>query len=108
MSCECNSSTHSSYLLTHDSSFLIMPESLFLGLDVGTSGVKALLVAADGEVVRGATAPLSLSTPRAGWAEQDPEAWWEAAVGALGEVLAGGVAARVAGIGISGQMHSSV
>ena len=45
-----------------------MSDTLFLGLDVGTSGVKALLVAADGEVVRGATAPLALSTPRAGWA----------------------------------------
>jgi xylulokinase len=85
-----------------------MADSLFLGLDVGTSGVKALLVGADGEVVRAATAPLTMATPRAGWAEQDPEAWWQASVAALKEVLAGETASRVAGIGISGQMHSSV
>ncbi|MBW3628661.1 MAG: xylulokinase [Gemmatimonadetes bacterium] len=85
-----------------------MSESLFLGLDVGTSGVKALLVGADGEVVGAATAPLTMETPRVGWAEQDPEAWWAASVAALREVLGDGRAARVAGIGISGQMHSSV
>ena len=85
-----------------------MSDSLFLGIDVGTSGVKALLVAADGEVVGAATAPLTMATPRAGWAEQDPEAWWQASVAALREVLTGRTASRVAGIGISGQMHSSV
>ena len=51
-----------------------MAEALFLGLDVGTSGVKAMLVVAIGEVVRAATTPLQLSTPHPGWAEQDPEA----------------------------------
>ena len=85
-----------------------MTEPLFLGLDVGTSGVKAILVAASGDVVASATSPLTLSTPHPGWAEQDPEAWWQASVAALREVLTGKTAARVAGIGISGQMHSSV
>jgi xylulokinase len=83
-------------------------EPLFLGLDVGTSGVKAILIAATGEVQANATTPLSMSTPEPGWAEQDPETWWEATIAAIRGVLAERPAARVAGVGISGQMHSSV
>jgi xylulokinase len=49
------------------------------GLDVGTSGVKGLAVDADGSVVAAAEAGYPLSTPRPGWAEQDPEDWWRAA-----------------------------
>jgi xylulokinase len=83
-------------------------EPLFLGLDIGTSGVKAVLVSPSGDVERSATAPLSMATPQPGWAEQDPEQWWSAMLAALREVLSGGDAERVASIGISGQMHSSV
>ncbi|CAN5281350.1 xylulokinase [soil metagenome] len=85
-----------------------MADALFLGLDVGTSGVKALLVDEAGEVEASATSPLSLSTPQPGWAEQDPEMWWSAAVASFQQLLAGGAGARVAAVGISGQMHSSV
>jgi xylulokinase len=83
---------------------------VFLGLDVGTSGVKAILVGPAGDVVASATSPLTLSTPQPGWAEQDPEAWWQASVASIGAVLEphGGGVRRVGGIGISGQMHSSV
>ena len=81
---------------------------LFLGLDVGTSGVKAILVTETGAVEAAATAPLSLSTPQPGWAEQDPESWWAASQTAIRGVLARASAARVAAVGISGQMHSSV
>ncbi len=81
---------------------------MFLGVDVGTSGVKAILVAEDGEVAASATAPLSLDTPQPGWAEQDPEAWWAAARAAIRDVLAQRAGSRVAAVGISGQMHSSV
>jgi len=49
-------------------------DSLFLGLDIGTSGVKAILVEQSGDVVATALTPLTLQTPRPGWAEQDPEA----------------------------------
>jgi xylulokinase len=83
-------------------------EPLFLGIDVGTSGVKAILVGPEGTVVAARTAPLSLDTPRPGWAEQDPEAWWVASQAAIQGVLAQQPAARVAAVGISGQMHSSV
>jgi len=81
---------------------------LVLGLDVGTSSVKAILVSADGAVRAAATAPLSLATPEPGWAEQDPEAWWAASRSAIRDVLAQRADARVAAVGISGQMHSSV
>ena len=85
-------------------------EPLFLGLDVGTSGVKAILVSPTGDVRASATTPLTLSTPRPGWAEQDPEAWWKASVASIRDVLArvDDAASRVASVGISGQMHSSV
>ena len=58
-------------------------DSLLLGLDVGTSGVKAILVRPAGAVAAAATVPLSLDTPRPGWAEQDPEAWWDASAAAI-------------------------
>lgn len=92
----------------------------FLGLDIGTSAVKAVLVAADapgtagapaGEAVLAeAEAPLSLDRPRPGWAEQDPDAWWRAAVAALGRLRAAAPVAYAAvdGIGLSGQMHALV
>src|SRR5438128_5040983 len=85
-----------------------MADSLFLGLDVGTSAVKAILVSPAGAVTAAATAPLSLETPRPGWAEQDPEAWWQASGTAIRRVLEQRTGARVAAVGISGQMHSSV
>jgi len=81
---------------------------LFLGLDVGTSGVKAILVSADGAVAAAAAAPLSLETPQPGWAEQHPDAWWEASRTAMHDVLARRAGASIAAVGISGQMHSSV
>ena len=75
-----------------------------VGLDVGTSGVKALAVAPDGKVVGSAEVAYPLSTPRPGWAEQDPEDWWRATQEALGALDA----RDVAGIGLSGQMHGLV
>lgn len=81
---------------------------LFLGIDVGTSGVKAILVALSGQVEATALTPLTLSTPRPGWAEQDPEAWWQATIASIRAVLGKAPGARIASIGISGQMHSSV
>jgi len=83
-------------------------EQAFLGLDVGTSGVKALLVSASGEVAASATSPLALSTPRPGWAEQDPDDWWRATASAIRAARAARPDLGVASVGISGQMHSSV
>ena len=81
---------------------------LVLGIDAGTSGVKALLVDAAGTVAASGSSPLVLDIPRPGWAEQHPERWWEAARAAVRQALQGQAAARVAAVGISGQMHSSV
>jgi len=81
---------------------------LFLGLDVGTSSVKSILISVDGGVAAVATAPLSLDTPRPGWAEQDPEAWWDASRTVIRAVVDQRPNARVAAVGVSGQMHSSV
>ena len=78
--------------------------SVAVGLDVGTSGLKALAVSEDGEVVGRAEVEYGLSTPKPGWAEQDPEQWWTATQEAL-EALG---ADEVAGIGLSGQMHGLV
>ncbi|NUR33938.1 MAG: xylulokinase [Gemmatimonadaceae bacterium] len=81
---------------------------VFLGVDVGTSGVKAILVGDAGDVAAEATTPLGMSTPRPGWAEQDPEDWWRASVASIRDVLAKRPGVRVRSVGISGQMHSSV
>jgi len=78
-----------------------------LGLDVGTSGVKAILVDASGEVRAATTTPLTLSTPQPGWAEQDPADWWSACLTSIRNVLQQHDA-RVLAVGIAGQMHSSV
>ena len=85
-------------------------EPLFLGLDVGTSAIKVLLIRTSGDIERTGSAPLTLETPRPGWAEQDPDAWWRSTLTALADALRGDaqLSRRVAAIGISGQMHSSV
>jgi xylulokinase len=83
-------------------------QSVFLGLDVGTSGVKAILVAPTGDVVASAPSPLTMATPQPGCAEQEPQAWWQASLASIAAVRGKRPDARVASIGISGQMHSSV
>ena len=82
----------------------------FLGIDVGTSGVKAVLIDEKGRVKDAATMAHPLATPRPGWAEQHPRDWWKSTMGAITQLLrrARVVPSRIAGIGLSGQMHSSV
>ena len=81
-----------------------------LGIDVGTTGTKSLLVDENGHIAARATVEYPLHTPQPGWAEQDPADWWRATVQSIREVLAGsGVQpSQVAGLGLSGQMHGSV
>ena len=83
---------------------------LFLGIDIGTSGTKAIVVDESG-VVRGTgSVEYPLYTPKPNWAEQDPEDWWKGTVGATRKAIeAAGVDGKdVAGIGFSGQMHGAV
>jgi xylulokinase len=75
-----------------------------VGLDVGTTGVKAVAISPAGEVLARAEQGYPLSMPRPGWAEQDPEDWWRAAETAL-QALA---VDEIRGIGLSGQMHGLV
>ncbi len=91
-----------------------MKPTYLLGLDIGSSFVKAsLLDAGTGRAAAAASAPASemaIAAPRPGWAEQDPRDWWRHAVTATREVLArtGAAPASVRGIGISYQMHGLV
>lgn len=82
----------------------------FIGIDVGTSGVKAIVVDEQGQIVAQATAALALATPQPGWAEQHPHSWWEATVTAVKQVLAAAKlpSSSLGAVGLSGQMHSSV
>lgn len=79
---------------------------MYLGLDLGTSGLKAILIDDDQAIVAEATAPLSVSRPQDGWSEQSPADWIAAAESAIGALPAGARAA-IRGIGLSGQMHGA-
>ena len=79
-----------------------------VGLDVGTTGVKGIAVAPDGAVAAVAEHGYPLSTPQAGWSEQDPEDWWRATENVLGALASELGGARIAGIGLTGQMHGLV
>ena len=76
-----------------------------VGIDVGTTGVKAIALTPDGDLLADASHEYALSTPAPGWSEQDPADWWSAAERALADVSKG---RDVVGIGLSGQMHGLV
>jgi xylulokinase len=82
---------------------------MYLGLDLGTSGVKATLIDDDQAVVGSGSAPLGVSRPQPGWSEQNPHDWIAAAERALGALSAAhaDALAAVRGIGLSGQMHGA-
>jgi len=80
-----------------------------LGIDLGTSEVKACLLDEEGQVLATATRPLPLQQPQPLWSEQDPHAWWEAADGCVQALRSDGHDLQgVRGIGIAGQMHGAV
>jgi xylulokinase len=82
---------------------------MYLGLDIGTSSVKAVLIDDKQKIIASETASLTVSRPRPGWSEQDPKNWWAATnttIRALRRKNAKAVAA-VSGIGLSGQMHGA-
>jgi xylulokinase len=87
-----------------------MSQTYFLGIDVSTTGAKALLIDERGEVVSSATTPLPISMPQPLWSEQDPQDWWSGTVQSIRQALEGaGVEAEaVVAIGMTGQMHGLV
>jgi xylulokinase len=83
---------------------------VFLGIDIGTSSVKAVLVDEEQQLVAAASAPLAISRPRELWSEQNPDDWWTAVEQAVGQLRRGSGAAwsGVRAVGLSGQMHGLV
>ncbi|WP_460136192.1 xylulokinase [Pseudomonas sp. S1_E04] len=79
-----------------------------LGIDLGTSELKAILMDSSGAVLAHAGVRLSVSRRQPGWSEQAPQDWWQACVQALEQLRAHEAFARVACIGLSGQMHGAV
>ncbi|MBY4771383.1 xylulokinase [Burkholderia ambifaria] len=85
---------------------------MYIGLDLGTSGVKAVLLDRDGAVRASASRSLTVSRPRPRWSEQAPRDWWDAASGALAalvdEARAAGIDPHdIAALGLTGQMHGA-
>ncbi len=82
----------------------------FLGIDIGTSAVKAVLVDGDQRLLAEAEVPLAISRPHPLWSEQEPDAWWAATCAVLAALRSARPAdwAAVRGIGLSGQMHGAV
>ncbi len=83
---------------------------MYLGIDLGTSGIKAMLVDGGFATIGVAHAPLTVSRPQPGWSEQAPADWIAAADRAIADLLAAHPAqmARLQAIGLSGQMHGAV
>ena len=83
---------------------------MYLGIDLGTSEVKVLLLAPDGRVVGTAGAPFQVSRPQPRWSEQDPASWWQGTRDALAALRMQHpqAFAQIRGIGLSGQMHGAV
>jgi xylulokinase len=86
-------------------------KSYLLGLDVGTGGTRAVLIDKDGAIISSATREHQpFASPRNGWAEQDPDDWWDAAAGAVRDCISKAQLGRedVACVGLAGQMHGAV
>src|SRR6476619_5800192 len=79
---------------------------MFLGIDIGTSSVRAVLVDDDGTVAGQASAPLIVSRPHPGWSEQNPADWWTATNRAV-KALPADLRKAVKAVGLSGQMHGA-
>ena len=81
-----------------------------LGLDIGTSGTKALLISVEGKVISSKSVSYFLTSLHPGWAEQSPHDWWEASIKAIQDIISDNLIDpnRIKGISLSGQMNSPV
>ena len=80
----------------------------YIGIDLGTSATKLMLVKESGEIVNAITKEYPLYFPHPGWSEQNPSDWWDACFEGIAELMKGYDASKVAGIGLGGQMHGLV
>ena len=80
----------------------------YLGIDLGTSSVKLLLVDAQGQIIKSVSRDYPLYFPHPGWSEQKPEDWWDAVCDAIREMGGSADLSQVAGVGCGGQMHGLV
>ncbi|HGM9972909.1 TPA: xylulokinase [Proteus mirabilis] len=81
---------------------------MYLGLDLGTSSVKAIIMNEQCDVVASHSIPLTLSRPHPQWSEQDPQAWWQATDEAIKQLSRTQPMEQIQAIGLSGQMHGAV
>ncbi len=81
---------------------------LYIGIDLGTSSVKAILMASNGTIINTASKSYPIYYPKEGWSEQDPEDWHRAVWDCIKELCKRVERSRIAGIGVSGQMHGLV
>ena len=80
---------------------------MYLGIDLGTSAVKLLLLSSEQQVLAEASITLTVQRPKSLWSEQEPEAWWHAVQAGIEELCKQHSLAQVKGIGLSGQMHGA-
>lgn len=80
----------------------------YIGIDLGTSSVKLLLVAGDGTILNSVTQTYKVHYPRDGWSEQNPEDWYSGVIGGIMRLMVGQDKSAVRGIGVGGQMHGLV
>jgi xylulokinase len=87
-----------------------MVQQLLMGIDIGTQSTRAAILDREGNLVLSAGTPQDLTTPRPGWAEQDPQVWWDTTIANIRQVFAqsGVQPDQITGIGVSGQMHGTV
>ncbi|HZC36584.1 MAG TPA: FGGY family carbohydrate kinase, partial [Chthoniobacterales bacterium] len=82
--------------------------SALLGIDLGTSSVKVVVVSTSGKILGLGSVEYPILTPEPGWAEQDPEEWWNATIQAVRQAIDRADRPKILAIGFSGQMHGPV
>lgn len=85
-----------------------MSKRLFVGIDMGSSAVKMVVIDEQKKIVAHSAVEYAVSQPKPGWVEVDPQCWYEATLEGLEDVFGGIDPALVAGIGVTGQMHTTV
>ena len=79
-----------------------------LGIDIGTSAVKVLLLGLDGDVLAECAASYPTARPHSGWAEQSPADWWRATLAAISDVRGASPVAEIVAVGLTGQLNGFV